>query len=153
MNIQRFSGSGMTTLNRLPSRGKTCNHPPKDGFQPNFPKEPSQPVMALKAFAVGAVGVAAITYASQVSPFLGAAVGGVAGGLAGLALGMQGGEYLMKDSQSQYGGLTTILGTAILGGAAGVIGGAALPMLASPMTAGVVLGTGLGAGKYIFDNH
>lgn len=153
MNIQRFQGSGTNSLNRLPSRAQTQNHGPKDGFQPGFPKEPSLPVLGLKAFAVGAVGVAAVTYASQISPFLGAAVGGIAGGLSGLALGMQGGEYLVKDSQSQYGGLTTVLGTAILGGAAGFVGGATLPFLASPMTAGVVLGTGLGAGKLIFDTH
>jgi hypothetical protein len=152
MQIQRFHGS-TGNIQRLPSREKSCNHPPKDGYQPSFPKEPSKLVLAAKAGAVGAVAIAAVGYASQVSPFLGAAVGAVAGGLSGLALGVQGGEFLVKDSQSQYGGLTTVLGTAILGGAVGLAGGAAMPFLASPLATGITLGSGLGAAKYILDTH
>lgn len=163
MNIQRLPNQGISTPAGLPARAQQQPQPnvPKDGFQPSKTYEgPSQLAMVAKATALGGVTALVVGAASQYSPFLGAAVGGVAGGLAGLALGLQGGELIMRGAPEHgpgttgaYGGLMIGLGCAMLGGAAGLAGGAALPFLSSPVAAGASVGVALGAGKYIMDNH
>ena len=162
MNIQRLPQQH--TPATLPARVQQQPQPPQqpqDGFKPSTDRKgPSQLGMVAKATAYGAATALVVGAASQFSPFLGAAVGGVAGGLAGLALGLQAGEKLTEGAPEHgpgttgaYGGLMVGLGCAMLGGVAGLAGGAALPFLSSPVTAGASVGVALGAGNYIMSNH
>lgn len=114
-------------------------------------------VRAGKAVAYGAVTAVAIGLTSRVSPYLGAVVSSMAGGLAGLSLGVVGIGALMDGAARRgaatsgaHGALMVGLGAGIVGGAAGFLGGIAMPFLVSPEVAGAVLGAATMATQWKF---
>jgi hypothetical protein len=161
MHIQRLPNQGISTPANLPARQQQQPpNNPQDGFKARSPQGPPKLQLAARAAAYGTVTALVVGAASHFSPFLGAAVGAVSGGLAGLGLGLQAGELLTQNAPEHgpgttgaYGGLMVGLGCAVLGGAVGLAGGAALPFLASPNAAGVGIGVALGTSKYIVETH
>ncbi|MBS2035233.1 hypothetical protein JST97_09600 [bacterium] len=163
MKVTHFNQANrIQTLGRGPNLGKPAPDGSKDQVslnskEPGESRPPSGWVRAGKAVAYGAVTALAIGLASRVSPYLGAVVGSMAGGLAGMSLGLVGAGALLDKAPDHgpgttggYAGLALALGAGVVGGAAGLAGGIAMPFLCSPEVTGAVLGAATMATQWKF---
>lgn len=126
--------------------------PPADGFKPAA----KPPLITWKTGAIMAVPVAAGIYAGLASGTAAGIAGALAGGPGGAILGGLGGamisQHLFKAKESTVVG--TAIGGTILGGAAGLAGGAYLGALAgSPWQAAGLGVLGVAAAGLIFLNR
>ncbi|MBN9415283.1 hypothetical protein ABS71_22945 [bacterium SCN 62-11] len=128
------------------------------GKSPQGPGEPEKPSVlkrAGKALAYGAVAGLGMGLASAVSPYLGALAGAVPAGVAGMCLAIAGVSSLCGGSRKPGGdgGVGMAVGTTLLGGAAGLAGGVALPFLASPEVAGAAIGAATMATQWLLSER